>query len=83
MLLFFFWDWSSVYHILLTYATTKECAIRLSGEETGLPDNALVYYVKVQGPFTTTMIPLPPQAKSFPPAPFGIEVFDAQTGNFL
>ena len=63
--------------------TSRACAIRLNGEETGLSDTAFVYYVKVQGPFSTAMVPLAPGAKPFPPASFGIEVFDAQTGNLL
>ncbi|GCF09725.1 hypothetical protein [Dictyobacter arantiisoli] len=63
--------------------SSKDASARLSGESLGLPDTAPVYLVKVQGPFKTTMMPFAPGAKAISQVPYGIEVFDAETGNML
>lgn len=59
----------------------------LHGEWIGRPDNALVCYVEVAGPIDTSTsgLDVPPGVKlsQFKPAPKGILVFDAQTGNLL
>jgi len=59
------------------FLTSRQVSSLLSGESTGLPDNALLCYVQLRGTFTfsgsTTMVTYHT----------GFEVFDAHTGNFL
>ena len=65
------------------FITTKEANKRMHGEHTGLADTALVCYVVLKGLFTMANVSRPYGVKALPPANFGVEVFDAQTGNFL
>ncbi len=68
--------------ISIDLVTSEVASQRLDDEPIGLPNNELVYFVKVQGPFTTTNVRTP-NGKSLPPAQFGFEVFNAETGNLL
>lgn len=63
------------------FITAQEASTLLQGEYIGRPDNALVCYVELQGPFHTVG-PLPPGATN-PTLSTGYEVFDASTGNLL
>lgn len=64
--------------------TSAEASTRLKDESIGLPASSMVYYVVVKGPFTTQNVSLPSGDKKGLPSPtYGVEVFDAQTGNFL
>lgn len=67
----------------IKFITSAQASALMQGESTGLPDTALVCYVKLHGPFEMTHASTPPGAKPLPPTTFGIEVFDAYTGNLL
>lgn len=62
--------------------TSKEASIQMRGEYIGLPDNALVYYVVVKGPFLENILSVtnPTGPHTFN---LGEEAFDAKTGNLL
>ena len=64
------------------FITAKQASDRMKGEFVGLPDNSLVCYVKVQGPFMLTNVHLP---KGYPrtTAEIGDIVFDGHTGNLM
>lgn len=66
----------------IEFMASKEASIRI-GEATGLPDQALVCYVELYGPFDMSKVTVPPHKKTLPPMNIGVEVFDAQTGNLL
>lgn len=67
----------------IAFITSKQASILLQGEFIGLPDNAIVCYVELTGPFLMdNMASLPPGAK-IPTVQKGVEVFDAKTGNLL
>jgi len=74
-------------HILtIQFVTAKRASQLKLGESVGRPDDALVCYVKVEGPFLLTNIhwgPPRPNAKVPTTAPYGDAVFDAHTGNLL
>jgi hypothetical protein len=56
----------------------------MHGESTGLPDDAMVCYVELRGPFNPVMMSIPPGAGGQQkPVETGEEVFDAETGNLL
>lgn len=69
--------------------TAQEASVLLGGEYIGRPDNALVYYVEVYGPFTTnvqlgpSVSTLSTTAQTSRPFAIGQIVFDASTGNLL
>ncbi len=68
------------------FITAAQASALLRGESIGRPDTALVCYVEVQGPFSPGNMSMPAIAlrlSPFRPAPLGIAVFDAQTGNLL
>ncbi|HLG65101.1 MAG TPA: hypothetical protein VKY19_24420 [Ktedonosporobacter sp.] len=67
----------------IDFITSKEASQRMKGESVGLPDNALVCYVQLSGPFLLGMISRPPGTKPIPPSDTATVVFDAQTGNIL
>jgi len=66
----------------IQFVTAKQASILMKGESIGRPDNYLVCYVKVQGPFQDQNAEVPPGAKA-PDANTGDVVFDAHTGNML
>lgn len=66
----------------IQFMTSKQASALMDGEETGLPDTATVCYVKLHGPFTVVG-PVPPGAQQLPTVAYGVEIFDAQTGNLL
>src|SRR5579871_4813587 len=70
--------------LTIQFVSAKQASQLMDGESVGRPDDYLVCYVKVQGPFLLTGIPVPPEAKKVPTtARYGDEVFDAHTGNLI
>ncbi len=71
----------------ILFVTSKEAGILLNGQDVGLPDDALVCYVLLNGPFYETAIPPYVPNRTPPPTPLtyqtGYAVFDALTGNLL
>lgn len=67
----------------IDFITSKEASQRMNGESVGLPDDALVCYVQLSGPFLLDRVSSPPSAKPIPPSNTATVVFDAQTGNIL
>jgi len=68
------------------FVTSKRASQLMNGESVGRPDNALVCYVKVQGPFSLANSHAGSFATSKPApttAEYGDAVFDAHTGNLL
>lgn len=68
------------------FVTAKRASALMYEEDFGRPDDALVCYVKVQGPFLLTNVhggSARPNAKPAAPAKYGDAVFDAHTGNLL
>lgn len=66
------------------FITASAASAKLHGESIGLPDTAMVIFVKVHGSFTFTAMSLPPGIKGGPPhVNDAVEVFDAATGNLL
>jgi|SRR5579884_901008 hypothetical protein len=63
------------------FITAQQASNLLQGESIGRPDNALVCYVELRGPFHVEG-PLP-QGASNPTLSTAYELFDAQTGNLL
>jgi hypothetical protein len=74
--------------LTLALVTSKEAATIMGGEQTGLPDDAQVYYILLRGQFVLDYMSLPPPEPGQPPmkvptAETGDEVFDAMTGRVL
>jgi hypothetical protein len=70
--------------LTIQFVTARQASQLMDGESVGRPDDYLVCYVKVAGPFLTAGLKLSPQAKKVPKtARYGDEVFDAHTGNLL
>jgi outer membrane protein assembly factor BamB len=68
----------------ILFVSSKQASDLMHGESTGLPDDALVCYVELRGPFNPVMISEPPGASGpQKPVEIGEEVFDAETGNLL
>lgn len=67
----------------IKFMTSKQAGVLMHGASVGLPDSSLVCYVKLHGPFTQSNASVPPGAKQLPSTEFGVEIFDAQTGNLL
>jgi hypothetical protein len=69
----------------ILFITSQQASALLNGEDIGRPDNAIVCYVLVAGPFYSSVSL--PYGVPTPKAPYihqtGYEVFDAQTGNLL
>ncbi len=68
--------------VSIQFITSEQASVLMRGEQTGLPPTASICYVKLHGPFTP-VAPLAPGAKQLPTVPYGVEIFDAQTGNLL
>jgi hypothetical protein len=73
--------------LTVQFVTAKQASVLMVGESVGRPDNYLVCYVKVQGPFQLMglhMGPhLPNRKKPKTTADTGDMVFDGQTGNII
>jgi hypothetical protein len=73
--------------LTIQFVTAKQASTLMAGESVGRPDNYLVCYVKVQGPFQLTQVHagphLPGMKKTRTTAEIGDMVFDAHTGNVL
>lgn len=72
--------------LTIQFVTAKQASKLMYGESVGRPDNYLVCYVKVQGPFLLTYVhggPHIPGIKDASTAEYGDAVFDASTGNVL
>lgn len=75
--------------LTIQFVTAKQASALMYGESTGRPDNYLVCYVKVEGPFLLTHVHggayLRGSNKSKAPttAKYGDAVFDGHTGNLL
>ncbi len=67
---------------LIQLLTDAQASLKI-GSSIGLPDNAPVYYVLLQGPFVPTNVKLPPSEKPIGNVNEGWEVFDAYAGNLL
>ena len=64
--------------VRVEFLTSKQVSTLLGGESIGLPDDALLCYVGLQGSFAFPG----PQGPTVT-YPRGVEVFDAWTGNLL
>ncbi len=72
--------------VSIQFVTAEQASNLMYGESVGRPDNYLVCYVKVQGPFMLTNVhagPHLPNRKNMTTAEFGDMVFDGHTGNIL
>lgn len=72
--------------LMIQFVTAKQASTLMAGESVGRPDNYLVCYVKVQGPFQLTQVhagPNIPGMKTKTTAEIGDMVFDGHTGNVL
>ena len=69
--------------VTIQFVTAKQAFTLTKGESIGRPDDYLVCYVKIQGPFQTTNMMLPPEAKAIPTVATNYAVFDGHTGNLL
>ncbi len=67
----------------IQFVTASQASVLMRGESIGRPDNYLVCYVKVLGPFSLEHISVPRGAKLITTANTGAAVFDAHTGNML
>lgn len=68
--------------VKLEFISSKQASQQLDGTSPGLPDNALVCFVVIKGPFLLTADSQPSRLR-VPTVNTGIEVFDAHTGNQL
>ncbi len=69
--------------LTIQFVPAKQASQLMDGESVGRPDDYLVCYVKVEGPFLTAGLKLSPQAKAPKTVKYGDAVFDAHTGNLL
>ncbi|MBA2288059.1 MAG: hypothetical protein H0W02_21500 [Ktedonobacteraceae bacterium] len=71
--------------VFFQFVTAKQASDLMQGESVGRPDNYLVCYVKVRGPFLLTNVSMfrLPNGQSQSTAEFGDMVFDGHTGNDL
>lgn len=73
--------------VKVLFITARQASMVMHGESIGRPDNALVCYVLLRGPFDTSYISVPITTQQTPttrkPELFGEMLFDAQTGNLL
>jgi hypothetical protein len=69
--------------LTIQFVSAKQASEMMDGESVGRPDDYLVCYVKVQGPFLLTNVHKPNSANSPTTAQYGDAVFDASTGNLL
>lgn len=69
--------------LTIQFVTARQASNLMKGESVGRPDDYLVCYVRVQGPFQLRYVSAPPNAKMPPTANIGDAVFDAHTGNLL
>jgi hypothetical protein len=69
--------------LTVQFVTAKQASELMVGESVGRPDDYLVCYVKVQGPFLLTSVHVPNGASAPTTAQYGDAVFDATTGNLL
>lgn len=67
--------------VSIQFMTSTQASALMKGEETGLAATAPICYVKLHGPFTQ-VASVPPGVK-LPTVAYGIEIFDARTGNLL
>ncbi len=68
--------------LMIQFVTAAQASQLMKGESVGRPDDYLVCYVRVEGPFQVKDAEVPPGAK-LPAADIGDMVFDAHTGNLL
>lgn len=69
----------------IQFLKAKQASVLMQGEVVGLPDDALVCYTVLRGPFILQNVRMPP-GEPIPATPIasrGVEVFDARTGNLL
>ena len=69
--------------LTIQFVSAKQASQLMDGESVGRPDDYLVCYVKVEGPFLTAGLKLSPQAKAPKTVKYGDAVFDAHTGNLI
>lgn len=72
--------------LTIQFVTIRQASQLMYGESIDRPDDYLVCYVKVEGPFLLTNIhggPHVPNVKSPTTAKYGDAVFDGHTGNLL
>jgi hypothetical protein len=74
--------------LTIEFVTAAQASQLMVGESVGRPDNYLVCYIKVEGPFLLTYVhggvPGPHGNTNIPTtAKYGDAVFDAHTGNLL
>lgn len=68
--------------VKILFVTSQEASALLNGEYVERPDNYIVCYVLMHGPFYPAFS-VPYGAKLPPTIDSGYEIFDAQTGNML
>lgn len=68
--------------VSIQFMTSTQASALMKGEETGLAATAPVCYVRLHGPFTPIASTAPGTGQLSTVA-YGIEIFDAQTGNLL
>jgi hypothetical protein len=64
------------------FISGDEASMLLGGETVDRPDDYLICYVELRGPFLLSGMSLPPGVKP-PIVQTAFEVFDAHTGNLL
>lgn len=69
--------------LTVKFVTAQEASVLMGGESVGRPDNYLVCYVRVQGPFQTTHLHLMSTNKPIKQPMIGDVVYDGHTGNML
>jgi hypothetical protein len=69
--------------LTIQFVSARQASKLMYGESVGRPDDYLVCYVKVQGPFLLRNLSVPHGAKIPATAKYGDEVFDEHTGNAL
>lgn len=67
----------------IQFMSSAQASALMHEAATGLPATAPVCYVKLNGPFTQQAAPVAPGAKQLSAVAYGVEIFDAQTGNLL
>lgn len=70
--------------VMIGFISSKAASILMKGEQVDRPDNTIVCYVQLHGPFIATRISAPSTTLTAKPIyNIGEMVFDAHTGNLL
>ncbi|GCE21135.1 hypothetical protein [Dictyobacter kobayashii] len=69
--------------LTIKFVTAQQASVLMGGESVDRPDNYLVCYVRVQGPFQTTRLHLMSTTQPTKQPEVGDVVYDGHTGNML